>query len=216
MIETPKMFPGRKFQLFNFIWRSNYFEQQNTDRHNSSNILIPCLYLSRGQNPCWQTTQTSSGGTFAPRSTVLGGGWIHWTGSNRFTRSVTQRCFSPLLWFSNHSLSDKCTSQLSQLCSRFGPKIVAFCLIRQLSRREAGEEAEAWAIKLWLNFQVSYTFDPNDDATWQMPQTSSRCWLSFSFSLVRAFWCPSSMLQVGSMIFENERKMGNKPLCLPY
>ena len=61
-------------------------------------------------------------------------------------------------------------------------------------------------------FQVAYSFDLNDNLTWQMPQTTSRCWLSFSFSLVRAFWCPSSMLQVGSMIFENERKMGNKPL----
>ena len=148
MIETPKMFPGRKFQLFNFIWRSNYFEQQNTDRHNSSNILIPCLYLSRGQNPCWQTTQKSNGGTFGPCKTVFGGGWIHWTGSNSFTRSATQRCFSPLLWFSNHSFSDRCTSQLSQLCSRFGPKIVAFCLLRQLSRRRAEDEALTYA-KNW-------------------------------------------------------------------
>ena len=136
MVETPKVFPAVK------CWTS------------SENYLIfPCLYLSRGQNPCWQTTQTSSGGTFAPRITVLGGGWIHWTGSNRFTRSVTQRCFSPLLWFSNHSLSDMCTSQLSQLCSRLGPKIVAFCLVRQLSIRNAGEEAETWDVNLCLNFK---------------------------------------------------------------
>ena len=37
--------------------------------------------------------------------------------------------------------------------------------------------------------------------TWQMPQTSSRCSLSFSFNLVIAFLCPSSMLQVGSITF---------------
>lgn len=136
MVKTPKVFPAVK------CW---------TPFENCP--IFPCLYLSRGQNPCWQTTQTSSGGTFAPRSTVLGGGWIHWTGSKRFTRSVTQRCFSPFLWFSSHSFSERCTSQLSQLWSRLGPKMVAFCLLRQLSRREAGEEAEAWAIKLWLNFK---------------------------------------------------------------
>ena len=57
--------------------------------------------------------------------------------------------------------------------------------------------------------------------TWQMPQTSSRCSLSFSFNLVIAFWCPSSMLQVGSITFTLSRmikwksKTGSKPRSLP-
>ena len=212
MIETPKMFPGRKFQLFNFIWRSNYFEQQNTDRHNSSNILIPCLYLSRGQNPCWQTTQKSKGETFGPCKTVFGGGWIHWTGSNSFTRSATQRCFSPLLWFSNHSFSDRCTSQLSQLCSRFGPKIVAFCLLRQLSRRRAEDEALTYT-KNWYRPDTStkMLFSPHKWHT-QVPAVDLHSSPSWPLHLYGPHQCCGYIWWWSNV---DERKMGNEPLRLP-
>ena len=145
MIEAPNVFPGVECSI-----NGNFFCGQ----------LLRCikkishLYFSRGQNPCWQTTQTSSGGTFGPRGTVFGGGWIHCTGSKSFTLSDTQRCFSPWLWLSSHSFSERCTSQKSQLKPLFVPKIAAFCFVRQLSSKRAAVD-DATCVEVLIVFTGS-------------------------------------------------------------